>query len=139
MTANRAEAQVQMWRIEEIEMTLQELIVEMGETPHPYSGRGMMGKECLGVTVEYMPQFLFDLGNAVGVENSELYDCEQGIPLPSIIRVDSMGLESVVYFPAIPFEVAKWLIRRNHLMSWVSMNDYGSLASNTNHTVYYQK
>jgi hypothetical protein len=88
-------------------MTLQELIVEMGKTPHPYSGRGMMGKECLGVTVEYMPQFLFDLGNAVGVENSELYDDDiNWIPCPRI-EIDSMGRESVVYFPAIPFEVSK--------------------------------
>lgn len=78
-------------------MTIQEVIeahCEYGEM-RSYSGRGMYGKECLGVTVDDPYRFMMELGYGIGVEESE---CAEGLRLPAV-QVDSLGLSSIVYFP----------------------------------------
>lgn len=50
-----------------------------------YSGRGMYGAQCLGVTTEYPNSVMEDAG-AAGIKGA---------------RQDSMGLKTIVYWPHI--------------------------------------
>jgi len=57
----------------------------------PYSGRGMMGRECVGVDVEYLGQ-AFDVGCAVGAE------CDYDFGTPD---ADNMGMGYILYWPSL--------------------------------------
>ena len=83
-------------------MTLQELIeTELGFETQEYSGRGMYGKTCLGVTIEEnLPGVLLNLGYTI---REFEYDEEDPITRPSRICMDSMGLGTIVYFPNVEY------------------------------------
>lgn len=71
-----------------------EAIAQAGHEAQAYSGRGMYGKQCVGVTVDddaSMWDLAFDLGKAQGEDGDR-------IPGP---RTDSMGLRMIVYWPRI--------------------------------------
>ena len=81
-------------------MTLQELIEDLGYETRSYSGRGMYGRECLGVTVDNPIFFALELGQEIGANE----DCGNwGKNLPRI-SWDSMGLDYIVYFPNVPYD-----------------------------------
>ena len=83
-------------------MTLKELIEDLGYTTRSYSGRCMFGRNCLGVVVSDVPRFLFEAGYSLGLYNGENEDiCTER---PTEIRFDSMGLDSIVYFPEVEFD-----------------------------------
>ena len=83
-------------------MTLQELIEDMGYETRSYSGRGMYGDECLGVTVEDPVVFALELGQEIG-SNEEYDNFGKFNNLPRV-SWDSMGRDYIVYFPRVPFE-----------------------------------
>ena len=64
-----------------------------------YSGRGMFGRKCLGVVVaegnSYM-SFLMELTEYLCQQN-----VEDGNLLLDGVSCDSLGLDTIVYFPAI--------------------------------------
>jgi hypothetical protein len=62
-----------------------------GEVRTTYSGRGMFGKECLGVAGEFKP---FQLGLALGADD-ELRDIFQELRTCE----DQMGLGIILYWP----------------------------------------
>jgi hypothetical protein len=66
---------------------LRKKIIDIGEKPQSYSGRGMEGKYCLGVTVDYPGSFLMELSP------KERKECVR----------DSMGLSTIIYWPHLPF------------------------------------
>lgn len=81
---------------------LQQIVDDSGEfTSRSYSGRGMYGKVCLGVTVDRdhtMGEFLALIIESVTDENQdELAEALRGL------RTDSMGLGEVLYFPKVPY------------------------------------
>lgn len=82
-------------------MTLQQLIEDMNYETRSYSGRGMFGKTCLGVTVDNVAQFCLELGHAIGQHNEQNDD--DLIELPRQISTDSMGRSAIVYFPYVAF------------------------------------
>ena len=68
-----------------------------GEVYENYSGRGMYGKTCLGITVENLEKALFKLGreSADGSFSKELERFE----------TDSLGRSFIIYFPRLQKEV----------------------------------
>jgi hypothetical protein len=70
-----------------------------GYVARSYSGRGMMGRECLAFTPTSMGEFLGDIVSYVYEGNvktiSEALRC---------IRVDNLGRDLVVYFPGIEYD-----------------------------------
>ena len=66
-----------------------ELLENSGYEPRSYSGRGMYGKNCVGVVVEDV----FALGVAVGQESRHYSE-----DIPSA-KTDSMGRDIIVYWP----------------------------------------
>lgn len=73
-----------------------------------YSGRGMMGKECLGVTVDSYGDLLIDLAAAIAQENGDGYlnDDDRNSLLAELKAhdTDNMGRgRTIVYFPGVPF------------------------------------
>lgn len=64
-----------------------------GEIYEDYSGRGMFGKSCLGITVENLEKSLFKLG-----KESLNYDFYQELEW---FRTDNMGRSYIIYFPKI--------------------------------------
>lgn len=66
-----------------------------------YSGRAMYGGRCFGITCAVPEQVYFALGYAAGQadESGECEDAEQWRELARCARVDSMGLDQIVYFP----------------------------------------
>jgi hypothetical protein len=68
-------------------------------TVRSYSGRGMMGKECLGITTNGS---VFSIGLALG--SSEVLEY---IFASTGVREDSMGRGTVVYFPSLAAPIRK--------------------------------
>jgi hypothetical protein len=75
-------------------VTLQEAIEQVGYKTCSYSGRGMYGKECLGVQVASISD-LYILGTKIGHLSQVA-----SIYWPSI---DTLGLNIVAYWPTQPF------------------------------------
>ena len=75
---------------------LQEIAERNGMETRSYSGRGMYGKECLGIVCDLreLCQLMIDYGSS-----SNGYTPE--IPR---INEDSLGLNAIYYFPTIKFE-----------------------------------
>lgn len=70
-----------------------------------YSGRGMMGKECIGFVTENPAKFLMTLGAILAVDERNADDAGatyEGLCYYDMVpRTDSMGLDSIVYFPNV--------------------------------------
>lgn len=67
----------------------QQLVEDAGYETRSYSGRGMYGKECLAIVVPDALTAVQNIAHAAG---------EDGLTL-SAPKSDSMGLETVVYWP----------------------------------------
>ena len=78
-------------------MTLQELIEDLGYETRSYSGRGMYGRECLGVTVDDPVFFALEIGQEMG-SNEEYNNFGRNLPC---VSWDSMGRDYIVYFPNV--------------------------------------
>jgi len=65
-----------------------------------YSGRGMYGKSCLGVTMRRGELSEFDLGVLLAGHQEEYSGNFSPIPKPS---TDNMGLDMIAYWPSIPY------------------------------------
>jgi len=90
-------------------MNLQEAIEEAGYGTRSYSGRGMYGKECLGVCIDdnvgnivatLVVETIFTAIDASGESDSEVYDIGQ---LLKGAKTDSLGRGTIVYFPDVPY------------------------------------
>jgi hypothetical protein len=68
-----------------------------GEVYENYSGRGMYGKTCMGITVDHLCKALFNLGR-----ESENYDFAKELER---LEVDNLGRSYIIYFPRIQKEV----------------------------------
>lgn len=64
-----------------------------GEIYENYSGRGMYGKACMGITVDNLYKALFNLGR-----ESENYSFSNELER---LEVDNMGRNCIIYFPKI--------------------------------------
>ena len=89
--------------------SLVQMICEMNDLEaRSYSGRGMFGRECLGIvgkTVADVTADLFDGLDALDLPDSDAAYREVSAALRAS-RTDSMGMDVIVYFPEIAF-VAK--------------------------------
>jgi hypothetical protein len=67
-----------------------------------YSGRAMYGRACLAVEFDgNIGELVSELiGGTIGFENSEIEDVADAV---RDMRLDSMGLGTVAYFPRIAF------------------------------------
>jgi hypothetical protein len=87
-------------------MDFQKLLEDAGLTPRSYSGRGMYGKECLGVDTDRSEmRVAAELIRAV-IETKEEFD-DSLYELAGILedtQTDSMGMGIIMYWPNIPFE-----------------------------------
>jgi hypothetical protein len=77
-----------------------ELLEEAGFEPFSYSGRGMYGKRCVAVTVTSFGRFFADILLALEGEETDL---EELASIFEGMHWDSMGYDSVCYFPRIPW------------------------------------
>ena len=69
-----------------------------GEVYENYSGRGMFGKTCLGITVENLEKALFKLGRMATSEDLEFVTELENF------RTDNLGRDYIIYFPSIECE-----------------------------------
>ena len=96
---------------------MQEAVEDAGYETRSYSGRGMFGKECLGVEVDRgsMGSFIADVIDTLHsrVDSSgddEEAEAEVDDAFDAVaqgfrrMNTDSMGLGSILYFPGVPFE-----------------------------------
>lgn len=79
-------------------MTFQEFIESLGFETHSYSGRAMYAKTCLAITVE-------DSLNAIAniAFNAGMMANEEETGYTSDFKTDNMGLDTVIYWPNIPY------------------------------------
>ena len=90
---------------------LQEALEDAGFETRSYSGRGMYGKYCLGVTTDN-PIEVAAQAVARAVENVQMDHpkANLGIEARRIAdevgdaSTDSMGLDVIVYWPGVPYE-----------------------------------
>lgn len=86
--------------------TLKAACEDAGLDYRSYSGRGMYGDRCLGVTGKDVPSIFADLLEAF----SNMYTDEGDVDMSSVAELfrrtkwDSMGLDVIVYWPRI-----KWV------------------------------
>ena len=77
---------------------LQKILEDNDYECRSYSGRGMYGKECLGVTID-SDKNIFSIGLMVGQElghNDYIEDIDD-------VRYDNMGLGTIIYWPRIKY------------------------------------
>ena len=77
--------------------TLKEILQAAGYEPRSYSGRGMYGKECIGVTVESVQQ-LFQAILRAAHDNEEM-DMLFDDQIFADANWDNMGRDYIVYWP----------------------------------------
>ena len=71
---------------------LKRIIQDAGYEARSYSGRGMYGKECVGVTCDNQVDLLFDMmDHASRTQIKQLKGC----------KTDSMGRSIIVYWPSV--------------------------------------
>lgn len=83
--------------------TLQLTLEELDYTTRSYSGRGMYGKECLGVelgALKDVGELVADLIEAAADDPNCADDVARGVRRMSW---DNLGLGIIVYFPSVPF------------------------------------
>lgn len=74
---------------------LREIIEAAGFEPTDYSGRGMSGKQCIGMIIDNsMVKALADL-----VENCA--DCEEAAEVLRTATSDNMGRGTIIYWPRV--------------------------------------
>jgi len=86
----------------------QSMLEEAGYNPRSYSGRGMYGKSCLGVEINGNVGKLFakiveELSYVDRNEVGSGYIFEEVSEAFENMETDSMGLDTIVYFPGTPF------------------------------------
>jgi hypothetical protein len=93
----------------------QDMLVALEMNVRSYSGRGMYGANCLGIDVdryssihrlagivmEYIADSFTDDGDNAADARELLLDAAEAF---NNAKTDSMGLDSIIYFPNIPFE-----------------------------------
>jgi Ran GTPase-activating protein (RanGAP) involved in mRNA processing and transport len=87
---------------------LQNILEDMDVRVRSYSGRGMYGKSCLGVTIDQdLGPFLSDLMQEMGnldPDNGEELDAYTDIcDAFRSMRTDNMGMGTIVYFQRVEF------------------------------------
>ena len=86
-------------------MDFQRLLEDAGLTPRSYSGRGMYGKECLGVNTDMSAMAV--AGWLIKALKETVDDESQWDELADILYdtvIDSMGRGIIMYWPSIAFE-----------------------------------
>lgn len=79
---------------------LASILRECGYEPRSYSGRGMYGQTCMGITIDARASQIklgFDLAEglrAAGMEDS--------MDILEDVKQDSMGLDSILYWERVP-------------------------------------
>jgi hypothetical protein len=68
-----------------------EIIRNAGLRPHSYSGRGMMGRACVGVALDNM--------NGFGAIIRAAGDCDTAADLFEGMRTDQLGYGIIAYWP----------------------------------------
>ena len=86
---------------------LQQLCEDIDLQCRSYSGRGMYGKECLGIDVDRLGPFIASI-----ISGTNDQDGMQGLDASMIgeiaeaferMATDQMGMGTIVYFPDIPY------------------------------------
>lgn len=78
-----------------------------------YSGRGMFGKECLGIVGSDTTTIIYKIMDSIMVKYSDEKDTQLELfhELTEILsggsKQDSMGLECIVYFPYVEIDEEK--------------------------------
>lgn len=82
---------------------LQKVLEGQGFETRSYSGRGMYGKQCLGVSVSGgFGEFLSALVKGISsIESENMIDLIEEV---SKVETDSLGMGTIVYFPKVDFE-----------------------------------
>lgn len=83
---------------------LQSLLENASLDVTSYSGRGMYGKECLGVTIGSIGEFMTSYTMALFGYYDELNGAhDEVVGAVQCLRIDSLGMGIIVYFPNVPF------------------------------------
>jgi len=88
------------YQLTEVEVEEIQANLELNETGQliPYSGRFMYGKYCLGITTDDIAKCFMLLASEFGKDSKR---SELITELCEYVRYDSMGRDSVVYFPEV--------------------------------------
>ena len=89
-------------------MTLQQILTDLGYETRSYSGRGMYGRKCLGVSMDaeerplkiaadVFEYLLDDMGGMSEADKKDILRAFKGA------CTDSLGLGSILYFPRIEY------------------------------------
>lgn len=82
--------------------SFQDILMDAGVDVRSYSGRGMYGRECLGVDIDRGSSFLDKLADVLeSATEDEIQTIADGI---RDSRQDTMGLGSIIYWPNVKWE-----------------------------------
>lgn len=78
-----------------------EAIKDAGYDTRSYSGRGMFGKECLGVTTDNPIKMVCEVIAAFSVKVNDIETVEELTKVLGKAQTDSMGRDTIVYWPSL--------------------------------------
>lgn len=76
----------------------QKFLHEIGYTPRAYTGRGMFGRECIGIVIPNAVVSAFDIGQQI--QDSSSMD---GYRIKGTVYSDSFGMNEILYWPSEPY------------------------------------
>ena len=71
-------------------------------TVSSYSGRGMFGKECVGVSCDSASKFSADVAEYL-LDNPDTEGAHEVLQLLRKGRTDTLGKGQIFYFPSVPY------------------------------------
>ncbi len=80
-----------------------QVCADIGLEVRSYSGRGMYGAECIGVTGSNTHQILAQIIIGLAEMGDEGLDAAEHFTREGAVKSDSMGLDGIVYFPRLPW------------------------------------
>lgn len=81
-----------------------ELLCDRGANVRSYSGRGMFGKQCIGVNLDSNDSAAFALiADCVACLDTEL-ERESAARIFARTKEDSLGLGSIIYWPSMAWD-----------------------------------
>jgi len=75
----------------------------IGERCRSYSGRGMYGRSCLGITCSNPMETLMQIVAQIA-DGNYADDLFQTYDSMVNVKMDSMGIDSIIYFPNLTYE-----------------------------------
>lgn len=82
-----------------------QLFEAAGYEPRSYSGRGMFGQKCLGVSCDSEVRLIIDFVRELCATTDDQAEINDVLDMISDVKTDSLGRQTIIYWPDIEWKL----------------------------------